>query len=74
MSQAEDRCHRIGQTDSVTAYYMLGKDTIDEDIYELIEDKRSVIDEAIEDNQIRNTTKDKSILSSVTDRLIKKNV
>jgi superfamily II DNA or RNA helicase len=36
-------CHRIGQTDSVTAWYLLGEDTIDQDIYALIEEKRAVV-------------------------------
>jgi SWI/SNF-related matrix-associated actin-dependent regulator 1 of chromatin subfamily A len=40
--QCEDRCHRIGQKDSVQATYFLGKDTIDEKIYEIIESKRKV--------------------------------
>jgi SWI/SNF-related matrix-associated actin-dependent regulator of chromatin subfamily A-like protein 1 len=40
--QCEDRFHRIGQKDSVQASYFLGKDTIDEYIYETIESKRSV--------------------------------
>jgi len=41
--QAEDRCHRIGQQDAVTAYYMLAADTIDETISTLLERKRAVI-------------------------------
>lgn len=43
MEQAEDRCHRIGQKDSVTAWYLLGKGTIEADIYALIERKRRVV-------------------------------
>lgn len=42
--QCEDRCHRIGQKDSVQVTYFLGKDTIDERIYEIIEDKRKISD------------------------------
>jgi SNF2 family DNA or RNA helicase len=41
--QAEDRLHRIGQRGSVTAWYLLAADTIDEDIVELLERKRQVI-------------------------------
>jgi hypothetical protein len=42
MDQAEDRCHRIGQQDSVTAWYLLAHDTIEEWIAELIDGKRAV--------------------------------
>jgi SWI/SNF-related matrix-associated actin-dependent regulator 1 of chromatin subfamily A len=41
--QAEDRVHRIGQTDNVAAWYFIGDGTIDEDIYALIEQKRVVV-------------------------------
>lgn len=40
--QCEDRTHRIGQKNAVQVSYFLGKDTIDEYIYELIESKRGV--------------------------------
>lgn len=40
--QCEDRCHRIGQVDSVQCTYFLGKSTIDEWIYQIINDKREV--------------------------------
>lgn len=43
--QCEDRCHRIGQKGSVQCTYMLGKDTIDEDIYKIIETKREIANE-----------------------------
>ena len=41
--QAEDRCHRIGQHDAVTAWYLLAADTIDETMIELISRKRGII-------------------------------
>lgn len=44
MEQAVDRCHRIGQQDSVTGWLMLTSDTIDEDIALLIDAKRKVVD------------------------------
>lgn len=40
--QCEDRAHRIGQKDSVTAYYFLGKNTIDEKIYKIIQTKKDM--------------------------------
>jgi SWI/SNF-related matrix-associated actin-dependent regulator of chromatin subfamily A-like protein 1 len=41
--QAEDRCHRIGQRDAVTAWYLLAADTIDETMARLIERKRGLV-------------------------------
>jgi superfamily II DNA or RNA helicase len=41
--QAEDRCHRIGQEDAVTAWYLLAAETIDETMIELIARKRGII-------------------------------
>ncbi|HVW17420.1 MAG TPA: C-terminal helicase domain-containing protein, partial [Solirubrobacteraceae bacterium] len=38
--QAEDRCHRIGQRDAVTAWYLLAAATIDETMARLIQRKR----------------------------------
>jgi SWI/SNF-related matrix-associated actin-dependent regulator of chromatin subfamily A-like protein 1 len=41
--QAEDRTHRIGQRDAVTAWYLLAAETIDETMAQLVEAKRSHI-------------------------------
>jgi len=41
--QAEDRCHRIGQRDAVTAWYLLAAETIDETMARLIQRKRRVV-------------------------------
>lgn len=46
MEQAADRCHRFGQTDSVTAWNMIAAGTIDEDISALIAAKRVIVDAA----------------------------
>jgi len=48
MEQAEDRVHRIGQHDAVTAWYFLAEETIDEWMYDLLESKRQVIDHVID--------------------------
>ncbi len=40
--QAEDRAHRIGQTNPVTAWYLFGENTIDQWNWNLIESKRAV--------------------------------
>src|SRR5690242_16816220 len=41
--QAEDRCHRIGQHDAVTAWYLLAANTIDETMARLIQRKRATV-------------------------------
>jgi SWI/SNF-related matrix-associated actin-dependent regulator 1 of chromatin subfamily A len=48
VDQTVARLHRIGQEGSVTATYMLTVDTIDQQIYDLIDTKRSVVDQATE--------------------------
>lgn len=60
--QCEDRCHRIGQKDSVQCTYFLGENTIDEDIYQIIQAKRDIA------NQITGT--DDNIEVSMIDQLI----
>lgn len=40
--QCEDRAHRIGQVDSVDARYFLGRDTIDQWCYDLIQKKKMI--------------------------------
>ncbi len=40
--QCEDRAHRIGQKDNVTCYYLLGINTIDRALYNIIQDKKSI--------------------------------
>jgi SWI/SNF-related matrix-associated actin-dependent regulator 1 of chromatin subfamily A len=42
--QAEDRFNRIGQTRPVNIIYFLGKGTIDEHIYQIIQEKRNIAD------------------------------
>jgi SNF2 family DNA or RNA helicase len=51
--QAEDRCHRIGQHDAVTAWYLLAASTIDETIAELLQRKRGVV-AAVTDGRARD--------------------
>lgn len=67
-NQAEDRAHRIGQTDTVTAWYLVGLDTIDEWLFELIEAKRKVCD-AVNDGSVPDGD-DESIITEVLDRAI----
>ncbi|HYI17681.1 MAG TPA: DEAD/DEAH box helicase [Solirubrobacteraceae bacterium] len=59
--QAEDRCHRIGQRDAVTAWYLLAAKTIDETMIELIERKRRIVD-AVTDGR---SGEDEAVLDGV---------
>ena len=47
MEQAEDRCHRIGQRDSVTVYQCVAPDGFDSDMLEILRRKRGIISKAI---------------------------
>ena len=47
-NQATDRVHRIGQTDQVTVYNLLGSGSIDVKIMDIIKSKQSVSDSVID--------------------------
>ena len=42
--QAEDRCHRVGTTENITIYTLVCKDTIDEKVHILVENKGKMAD------------------------------
>lgn len=61
--QAEDRAHRIGQKDSVNCYYFLGRSTIDEDVWELIQTKKDIANDVTgTDDQVPEKTVDAMML------------
>jgi SNF2 family DNA or RNA helicase len=41
--QAEDRCHRIGQSNHVQIYYLLARGTIEQDLCKIIQKKSKII-------------------------------
>lgn len=59
--QAEDRCHRIGQKDSVTIHYLLAAGTIEEKIALLLDGKRKILDAVLDGEK----TSEKSLLSEL---------
>ena len=46
--QAEDRCHRVGTTQNVTIYTLMCKDTIDERIHQIVENKGFMADAIVD--------------------------
>lgn len=48
VDQTYSRCHRLGQKNAVNAIYFLAQNTIDEEIFSLIEQKREIVNAAIE--------------------------
>ena len=50
-AQAFDRAHRIGQTTKVFVYKFITRDTVEEKILKLQEEKRALFQSFIEDNQ-----------------------
>lgn len=66
--QAEDRCHRIGQKNNVQAWYLLASGTIDEDIYDLVDAKRTVVDAVTEGDEVEQ----ESLVKDLMKRLMEK--
>lgn len=69
--QAVDRLHRIGQSGSVTCWTMLGKNSIDMDIWDLISRKRNDIDVAIDGS---GAVAQESMLKELVDKLMRKEI
>ncbi|MBM3905691.1 MAG: hypothetical protein FJ354_03270 [Thaumarchaeota archaeon] len=69
--QAEDRLHRIGQKNTVFAYYLMGNGTLDEHVARVLVDKSYEID-AIMDNKVEsfeNKGKAELILAQIQDKV-----
>lgn len=53
--QAEDRVHRIGQeAESVTAFYLIAANTIEEEIAELIDTKRGILTQILDGKMVED--------------------
>ncbi|EFC38323.1 DEXH-box helicase [Naegleria gruberi] len=48
LRQAEDRVHRMGQTNAVSIKYLLGKDTFDEYLWPLLQKKLEVVGKSVD--------------------------
>ncbi len=52
VTQREDRCHRIGQIDTVWVYFLVAKNTIEEKLCEIIQKKQGVVTAIIDGRKI----------------------
>jgi hypothetical protein len=55
--QAEDRCHRSGQQNPVTCYYLMAVDTIDEYLARMIDGKHAMISAIVDGEEVGQDTK-----------------
>jgi SWI/SNF-related matrix-associated actin-dependent regulator 1 of chromatin subfamily A len=65
LDQAGDRIHRIGQRNAVNIYYIVAQETLEEDMIELLDEKRKVLDEVLDGKE----TERGSILSELLKRV-----
>jgi SNF2 family DNA or RNA helicase len=52
--QAEDRAHRIGQVKTVNIWYLLAADTLEEDMAEILDEKRKTLSEILDGKNVES--------------------
>ena len=69
--QAEDRLHRIGQKNTVFAYYLIGNGTLDDHVAKILVDKSYEIDSVMDktSESFENKEKAELILAQIQDKL-----
>jgi len=69
--QAEDRLHRIGQKNTVFAYYLIGNGTLDDHVASILVDKSYEIDSIMDEkiDSYENKDKAKLILAQIHDKI-----
>ena len=72
--QAEDRLHRIGQKNTVFAYYLIGSGTLDDHVADVLVDKTYEIDEIMDESaeNFENKAKAELILAQIQDKIFSK--
>lgn len=66
LTQAEDRCHRIGQKDTVNIHYLMVPGTIEEKLAKLIDSKTKVLDAVLDGKE----TQTESLLTELMNSLV----
>ena len=65
--QGEDRVHRIGQeADSVSAYYLIAMDTVEDRIVALLDTKRKVLAAVLDGREVKDTDILSELIKEVT--------
>jgi SWI/SNF-related matrix-associated actin-dependent regulator 1 of chromatin subfamily A len=67
VDQAIDRCHRIGQKNVVTPWFLVAESSIDEYVASLIDEKRKVVTASTDGQDVEQS----SLLSELMDRLVR---
>lgn len=70
--QAEDRAWRSGQLKPVTAFYLLGKGTVEEDQWKIIEYKRGIVSTSADGDISTAVQTETSNIVEISQRLVKK--
>lgn len=69
ISQAEDRCHRIGQQSSVLVQHIVVDGSIDARLAETLVSKQAVLDKALDDVVVTNPVSIEEIAEGVTQKV-----
>ena len=68
--QAEDRAHRIGQAGTVNVYYYTCPGTIEDEIIDILNSKKSVADQILEGTAVDSESSQKLFLARIREKVI----
>jgi SWI/SNF-related matrix-associated actin-dependent regulator 1 of chromatin subfamily A len=68
LDQAADRCHRIGQKDVVSVYFLIAKDTVEEKIMRYLDKKRTVVRKLLDGKEVESEDLLESLLVEYSKR------
>jgi SNF2 family DNA or RNA helicase len=72
VEQAEDRTHRIGQTDAVNIYFLLADKTIDREMFDLIRQKKVITDQVNKGLEVEDIEQ-QSVMAGLIERIMDRN-